>query len=723
MSGLSPRSANHAPVLPSRAWARLWEVVVAALLGGVWGAAFARVVGRLWPLGTWGNIPVFAWVYSPAFAALLGLCGAILVPFLVGKLGLFPAEEVLAPHRRAFCFYAWPLTLAVPCLIWSALDPWWAAGALAAGVGGMVWLCRHPARVERPRRDGLLDASVFVAALALYLSTMAPSVLPGDSGEFQFVAYVLGIPHPTGYPLYLVLGKLFSLLPIGSVAYRLNLFSGVAAAGAVWMTWRAGRALGLSRVASLVGAALLMVSETFWSVATVAEKYALNAFFVSLTLWLALRWRKAHVEGRRGRGWLAAWAFCYGLSLTHHRTMILLAPAYIWLFAADRSIWRWPTLLRLGLLGIAPLSLYLILPLFSAMNPPYAYVRIDSVRSFLDLVLAESYQGSVFQGGWDALPGRVSEFVQMWARQFGPLGLVGGIAGLGWFFTRDRRVGGLLLIGVLVEAAFALNYYVPNTVVYYLPVYTWWAVCIGGAVDLVYRVLTKPDPGGWTIKGWPLGGGWLAMAQGVWTLAALVLPLALCAARWPAMDRQRAYVHLPFDHTYGQTAVHYAEPGALVVSDWLPATVLWYRLFVEEPTPPIQVAVADPLESLWAGYVEDTLQAGRSVYLARPLIGPGDRYVLSSAGPLVKVRSAPETEVPRVSTPLEVDLSGGMRLLGSDLWVTTPGPEGVLLSPKDSQVAGGSRLHVTIYWQADGVPAGDYAVTVHLVDAAGHVWL
>ena len=75
--------------------------------------------------------------------------------------------------------------------------------------------------------------------------------------------------------------------------FRLNLLSAVAASVAVWATYRAGRALVLYRAASLLGAAFLLVSETFWDQATIAEKYALNAMFVALTLWLGLRWRRA----------------------------------------------------------------------------------------------------------------------------------------------------------------------------------------------------------------------------------------------------------------------------------------------------------------------------------------------------------------------------------------------------------------------------------------------
>src|SRR6266542_808761 len=65
----------------------------------------------------------------------------------------------------------------------------------------------------------LAGAALFLVAGALYVYTLAPTVLPGDYAEFQMCAAILGIPHPTGYPLYILLGKVFTLLPVGDVAY------------------------------------------------------------------------------------------------------------------------------------------------------------------------------------------------------------------------------------------------------------------------------------------------------------------------------------------------------------------------------------------------------------------------------------------------------------------------------------------------------------------------
>ncbi len=85
----------------------------------------------------------------------------------------------------------------------------------------------------------LIAGGLFAASLALYLSTLAPSVVTlfDDSLEFQLVTYQLGIAHPTGYPLYTSLGKLFTFLPFGDVAYRVNLMSAVFGAAAIALVY------------------------------------------------------------------------------------------------------------------------------------------------------------------------------------------------------------------------------------------------------------------------------------------------------------------------------------------------------------------------------------------------------------------------------------------------------------------------------------------------------
>src|SRR5262245_36284966 len=132
---------------------------------------------------------------------------------------------------------------------------------------------------------------VVLALFAVYTAGACPTIYVGDSGELAAAVHVLGIPHPTSYPLYVLLGKLWTVLvPIGSVAYRLSLFSALCAALACAALYRAGRELQLPLPAALLSALVFAFGSSFWGEANVQRVYALNALLVALATLAALRW-------------------------------------------------------------------------------------------------------------------------------------------------------------------------------------------------------------------------------------------------------------------------------------------------------------------------------------------------------------------------------------------------------------------------------------------------
>ena len=198
------------------------------------------------------------------------------------------------------------------------------------------------------RSDWLQAAAVSVGFFLLYAITSPRTVSGEDDGLFILSSYYLGIGHAPGYPLFTLLGKLFTLLPFGSVAYRVHLasaFFGSLSAGACFLC---ARALLEPRAAAYVGSAALALSQVFWSQSIIAEVYTLNTFFFLLLTYLGLQ---------RPRLTLAGMAFLFGLSLTNHwPLMMLAAPAFVVLV--------WPQLrneakalplhIVLLLLGLAP---------------------------------------------------------------------------------------------------------------------------------------------------------------------------------------------------------------------------------------------------------------------------------------------------------------------------------------------------------------------------------
>ncbi|MDQ7029133.1 MAG: DUF2723 domain-containing protein [Ardenticatenia bacterium] len=135
-----------------------------------------------------------------------------------------------------------------------------------------------------PWHEVLVPATSFLVAFALFAATLVPGVLSGDSGEFGYHPLVLGIPHPNGYPFYLLTGALWQrLVPFGEPAWKMNLFSAFWGALAVaWLMAWLKRALPLWG-ASLVAGVALAVWPDFWRYSTAAAVYSLHAFFLVVT--------------------------------------------------------------------------------------------------------------------------------------------------------------------------------------------------------------------------------------------------------------------------------------------------------------------------------------------------------------------------------------------------------------------------------------------------------
>ncbi len=216
-------------------------------------------------------------------------------------------------------------------------------------------------------REGFVACALALLSLALYTATAAPSVatLFDDSLEFQVVLPSLGIAHPSGYPLYTLLGKLFTLLlPFRDPAGRINLFSALAATVTVGVFYLVARRLAGSRPAALTATLAFAVSPAWWSQATIAEVYALHCLLVALFIYCLLRWAET-TQPVAHDVWLIAAALVFGVGLAHHRMIALLLPAaLVFIFWTDRSLLRQPRRWLWPLAAAAvPLLLYLYLPI------------------------------------------------------------------------------------------------------------------------------------------------------------------------------------------------------------------------------------------------------------------------------------------------------------------------------------------------------------------------
>lgn len=578
----------------------------------------------------------------------------------------------------------WPFFLLLAYVAWPVASP-----GMAAWVAGFALVALLLANLP-PRPNPPVEWLVAILAFVVYMRTLAPGVLPADSGEFQFVARVLGIAHPPGYPLYTLLGKLATLLPVNSAAWRVNLLSAVFAALTLALVARAARRLTGSAMAGVAAALALGGIPTFWAQATTANIRALMALFTALMLLLALEYgAKPSQKG------LVALALAAGLAVGHHGSLgLLFIPLAAYLLVADRRFLKRPRwLLTATGAFAASLLVLLYLPIRSLAGAPFDPTPIDSVGRFLEHILALGFRGDMFYfARADLLPGRIGVWLNILRMEFGaPLAVAMAPAGI--LAAAKRPKMGLLVGGVfLVNTATAITYRAPQTVEYLMPSYVALGVLLG--VGLAEAMT------------------WASRQGTLRTLVAAAV-LALCAAPWVANAPSFQALHR--DHSTERTAralLGSAPANATILANWHWATPLWYLQHVEGARPDVSVVYvypegATPNEDVWIRRIGEALRQGPALITNwfEAYKGTPYRFVRAEGG--WQVLDAPMRDTPPDATPLDAVVDGKIRLVGYRI--------------SERETAPGRELRLWVYWQPVAPLDRDYSFFVHLVDAAGQV--
>ncbi len=557
--------------------------------------------------------------------------------------------------------------------------------------------------------DKLIAFLLGLASFALYARTAAPSVaaLFDDSLEFQVVLPTLGIAHPSGYPLYTLLGKLFTLLlPFRDPAGRANLLSALCAAAAVGVLYLTARRVAGNRAAALTAAALFAIVPAWWSQATIAEVYTLHGLFVVLFIYCLLRWETARGGGSRDQGstddgWLAAAALVFGLGMTHHRMIALLLPAaLVFIFWTDPALIRQPRRWLLPIvLGVAPLLLYLYLPIrgraLTSLDGTYA----PTARGTLDWILARGY--SVFlTGNPFGVQRGASDFVALFLGQLGALPVIAALTGLveAWRFSARRAT--FLLLATVAQIAFGAAYKVQDVEVFFIPAFLlaalWAAIGLARVFDATVQQAVH--------AGRPLRlPPWARPLY----LAAWLLPVAGIMLFYPGRDAARAWAERDRSEAWdvyatGQDMVENAAAGGEVVGLLGETTLVRYFRDVLGQRADLRVTPADAEPARYAA-IEAALAAGRPVYLTRDLPGAAARYSLDAAGPLIAV----SPKVAPGAAPAGQPIGAGVILVAGQADVR--------------ETRAGRSVRVALIWSAAAPVQEELKVSARLVDAAGRV--
>jgi hypothetical protein len=553
---------------------------------------------------------------------------------------------------------------------------------------GQEWTAARYFLLERAAPWGL-----FLALGLLYSFTTAPSIVAlfDDTLEFQLVLPTFGIAHPTGYPLYTLVGGLWvHFFPFGNWAWRTNLLSAVFAAATVSVLFVCARRItasaGDGRGDGWAGLAAVLafgLGPVWWEQATVAEVYALHNLFVVAVLALAIRPLPAEREAVNRR--IAALAALVGLGLTHHRTIVLLLPGlfvyFLWtrpeLLRPQRAWFVWAAAL------LAPLLLYLYIPLRAAqgvsdLNGSY----VNTWAGFWDHVLARRYT-SFFAMNELSRVYDAWEWFMLWIQQTGWGGALLSLLGVAALRNPQERPTWVLILSVLaVNLVFTLNYRVGDPEVFGLPVFLCAALLAGGGLAWMHCSF----PAQWR----------------PWALVGAVVLLLIGPGRGAAVNRSHDWaVH---DYAVDMAKVDF-PPGSRVIGLEGEMTALRYMQEAERLGLAATPIVAD-LPAERREVLEREMANGAPVYLTRELEAIAEQYSFTGEGPLVRVWPRGQVEELPPSTPTWLLLLDGRLLV-----------EGYDFQRLDW--AGGPMLRVTLYWRPLAPVERDLKVSLRIVDAAG----
>ncbi len=411
---------------------------------------------------------------------------------------------------------------------------------------------------------------IALGSFVVYLLTLAPDVYGFDSAEFASGAYSLGIVHPPGFPLYMLIGKLFSFLPFGTVAYRLNFMSAVFAALTIYLLYRVIFKVITCDWIAWVSSAFLAFSIYFWNMSVVAEVYTLHTFFLVLELLILLRWRET---GKKSI--LVLFSFVFGLSLTNHTTGLLFAPGFAWLIVSSpkwkwRFDWNWALMILSFLFG---LLVYIYIPVRANSDAPLNYIReyysidVTTLSGLIWMISGKAYHFFAFGYHGSEILQQFMSCTKLFWRNFTGVGFLVGVLGMIVSFRRDWKIALACLLIFLANFCFYLNYRVLDKDTMFLPAYTIFSVYIAFGLSYIDYLLRK-------FVGVENPLRLIPQVHPAFWVGMVILSLVL---NWQWTDMSNAFG----PETYSSMILQSVENNATIIADWSPAVVLEYYQIVE----------------------------------------------------------------------------------------------------------------------------------------------
>ena len=429
----------------------------------------------------------------------------------------------------------------------------------------------------------------FAIPLSVYLLTLAPSVTFFDSGEFITAGASLGVAHSPGYPLFVNYLKPFTLLPFGSIAFRVNLATAISAALACYgvyllaahllrdqeSPWRGKLGELPRRLAALSAALTFAFTARLWLQSNHDKPYPLLAFICAVVFYLMLLWRESYLAGEERPSYVYLGAFLLGLGTGAHQSVVLMIPAYAYLLlSADRRVFfRVKEFIIAFAFGILGFAIHLHMIIRALQKPLLNWGDSSNLTRFLWNLLRKGYPVEKPERDLGLLLAQINAFNV--PHEFTFVGLLLLIIGLAAFAAKKRDLVLAYLIGLFFFLLVIVGYFntpfemIFLTEEFFTPLYLLSAVFIGVGLFTVLKESARKLPAR-LLESRPLGLCLVALF--------FALPAAVCARNYRENDQHENYI--AFDYAANTLR---SLPQDAVMYTWgdSGAFPLWYLQGVE----------------------------------------------------------------------------------------------------------------------------------------------
>jgi tetratricopeptide (TPR) repeat protein len=413
-----------------------------------------------------------------------------------------------------------------------------------------------------------------------YISALCPTIHPRDNPDVIIAAATLGTAHSPGYPLYTLLGHLFTKIPIGSIPWRVNLMSALFSAATVFVIYLIILKITKKILPAVLGPLFLAFSFAYFQQSLYADFLSLNNLLVSLEVLALLVWQE-----KKEKRYLYLFALIFGLAFSHHQISFFLFPAFIYfIYKVDKRIfvsWELAKLFGLFSLGLLP---YVYLPI-AAHYSSYSWGDPTTLKGFLYMISRKEYGGESFSYVNFGFVRMFDWFKLAAWQEFTIFGFAVSAYGMYLFAKKDRFLFNFLILCLAFSGlAFAFFANVQNSPGemaamerFFIFSYLFLAIFIGIGFDRLTKYFPKSS------------------------YLLLVLPIALGIYHYGQVNQRRYY----YAYDLGNNILNSVPKNAVLFGGWdVPLFDLWYLQKIEGKRPDVIIIPAGNKE---AGELQDSM--------------------------------------------------------------------------------------------------------------------